>query len=95
MDSYDYPSAQRVLELAIAGVRAFAAAHPDRVQTTSEVNVLLQRLGELRADMPTTEIGRVQRQLDDAVAREDYEAAVVLRDRLELLASESLPSFWD
>lgn len=89
------PDAERILTVAIASIRAFAARHLGRFHVGNEISVLRERLDQLRQEAPESETERVQRLLEHAVEREDYEAAAQLRDRLQHLTAEQLPPFWE
>lgn len=54
----------------------------DEAEQRPEINVLLGLQDELLKEMPTDAEPRIQRDLSDALAREDYEAAAQIRDRL-------------
>lgn len=92
---YDYETAERVIEVAIAAIRTHASENLGRIQVGNEATILRQRLDEIRRAAPRSETDRLQRQLDDAIAREDYETAARLRDRLAELTDRRLPPIWE
>lgn len=89
----DYGSAERVLSTAVATIQAFAAEHKDRVDVSHELEILSERLRQIDAERPRSDVELLQRQLDEAVAAEDYEAAARLRDELKQ-ATGDLPDIW-
>ncbi|NUP98492.1 MAG: UvrB/UvrC motif-containing protein [Armatimonadetes bacterium] len=94
VEELDYQTAERVLEVASAVIRAFAAANVGRFQVGREVDILNQRLKQLAHERPRSDHELWQRLLSEAVAREDYETAAELRDRLQR-ADAILPPFWE
>jgi tetratricopeptide (TPR) repeat protein len=54
----------------------------DLLENSGEVASLRHWLGEVRSRRPLTEIEKLQRQLDEAIALEDYEKAARVRDEL-------------
>lgn len=90
----DTETAVRVIEVALAVIREFAASHDHRFPAERELEVLGERKRELQRARPSSEIGRLQHQLERAVEAEDYEQAASLRDRIDR-ATEALPRFWE
>lgn len=87
-DRFEYEEAEQAINDALSGVRAFAMQNFGRINVGHELEILRHRLSEVRRERPRSEADLVQRQLDAAVDREDYEAAARLRDRLTMLAGE-------
>jgi hypothetical protein len=83
---YDFGAAERILVTSMAAIRSFAAQHVGQVDVARELDVLGQRLRQVKRVRPKSERELVRRQLDAAIQREDYEAAALLRDRLAGLA---------
>ncbi|MCC7495330.1 MAG: UvrB/UvrC motif-containing protein [Fimbriimonadaceae bacterium] len=92
---YDHDAAARALQVAIASIRAFGAQHGDRFPIAREVETLAERARAVEQERPRSEADHLQRQLADAIAHEDYEAAARLRDRLERCGADELPPFWE
>ncbi len=91
----DYAAAERVLLVAIAGIRQFLATNGDRFSADRELEVLSERRSDLDRERPQTETEMLQRRITAAVAREDYEQAADLRDALARAAARVLPPIWD
>lgn len=92
---HDYQGAERILAVALAAVRSFAAQHSGTYDCDREIEVLSERLAELNAQRPSSEAELLQRRLDEAVAQEDFETAASLRDQLARLLDNQLPPVWD
>lgn len=88
LQANDYPLAVQVLEDGLEHLRAFFREHgrPEAAEQSGEVSSLEAMLEEIRAQRPLTPRERLERALEEAVKREDYERAAQVRDELRNLA---------
>ncbi len=90
----DHDAALQVIDVATAGIVDFLSQSAGRFTADRELDILRQRRAEVASERPATETARLGRQLDEAVAREDYEAAARLRDALQQRFDGELPPIW-
>ena len=83
----DYPMAVKHAEWGIQEIRKFAqdTLPPEFLEQSAEIQFLQNWIKELREQRPLTPREKLQRQMTDAVGREDYERAARLRDALREL----------
>jgi excinuclease UvrABC helicase subunit UvrB len=88
LQANDYPLAVQVLEEGLEHLRGFFREHgrPEAAEQSGEVFSLEAMLEEIRAQRPLTPRERLERALEEAVKREDYERAAQVRDELRNLA---------
>jgi hypothetical protein len=81
-------AAIEAVESAMEDIRAFSAEHhlPDIASPLAEADSLNDLLVDLRRAQPLTLRDRLERDMADAIAREDFEKAAVLRDELRRIA---------
>lgn len=91
---HDYTSAERVLNTATATITAFANEHSERIDASRELGLLADQLRLLHQERPRSDAELLQRQLEEAVADEDYERAARLRDELKQAVGD-LPDIWE
>lgn len=77
--------AVRAIEQGIADVKAIRAGADDEDEAAPEVEFLEGWLKDLRGKVPLSPRQKLERQLDEAVQREDYETAAKVRDELKRL----------
>jgi hypothetical protein len=90
-------AAVQAAERGCQGLRAFLAEYGRSPEDTQcgELEFLVRWRRELQLaadDAPDGELAGLQRRLADAVAREDYEGAAALRDRIRTLEAPAAPS---
>lgn len=90
----DYDSALTAIDVARAGIIDFISQYAGRFSADSELEILRQRRAQVAAQQPASEAESLARQLDEAVAREDYEAAARLRDLLQARLDDEMPPIW-
>ncbi len=56
--------------------------HPEAAETSREISILRNLRQEVGQEMPSGRIESLQQQLDDAIQRERYEDAAMLRDQI-------------
>lgn len=85
----EFAAAIREIEAGIERLREFYEAHArgDLISHSSEIAALQHWLTEVDSKRPLTRREQLERDLDDAVQREDYEAAARARDELKKLKS--------
>jgi len=83
----DYPLAVQHAEHGIQEIQKFAqeALPPEFLEQSAELQFLQNWVKELREQRPLTPREKLQRQMADAISREDYERAARLRDALRAL----------
>ncbi|HMO64637.1 MAG TPA: UvrB/UvrC motif-containing protein [Verrucomicrobiota bacterium] len=82
-----WAEAARAIEQGIADVKAIRADAEDEGEPPAEVEFLEGWLNELRGKIPLSPRQKLERQLDEAVRREDYETAAKVRDQLKNLGA--------
>jgi hypothetical protein len=90
LDAKDYPAAIEQVERGVEDIRNFYREHSrtDMIEQSGEVQSLETWLGEIRANRPLSPRERLERVLNEAVKREDYEKAAQVRDALRNLKAE-------
>jgi hypothetical protein len=88
LDAENYPLAIQHAEQGLEKIRAFFndVGHAEGAEQSGEVQSLESWLEELRAKRPLSQRERLERALQEAVQREDYERAARVRDALRKLA---------
>lgn len=87
LEADDPKGAVRAIEEGVQAIRGIFtdSEHPDMADQASEVKMLESWLQELRPHLPLTARERLESELNQAIAREDYEKAAELRDELRKL----------
>jgi len=87
LDAENYPLAIQHAEQGLEKIRAFfgEVGNTEGAEQSGEVQSLENWLDELRAKRPLTQRERLERALQEAVQREDYERAARVRDALRKL----------
>ena len=85
LEADDPKGAVRASEAGVEAIRGVFRDHeqPDMAEQASEVRMLESWLQELRPHLPLSNRERLEVELNQAVAREDYEKAAELRDALK------------
>jgi hypothetical protein len=92
LEADDPKGAVRAIEAGVEAIRSVFRDHeqPDMAEQASEVRMLESWLQELRPHLPLTARERLESELNQAIAREDYEKAAELRDALKRLDEPSV-----
>lgn len=87
LEDEDYDGALRVLDEGIQRIRSFfdAFGDPELLESSEELQALLSWQEEILSERPLNLQQRLARELQDAIAEENYERAANLRDRLHRL----------
>ena len=90
LEAENFAAAIEHAEQGIEKIRAFFsdAGHAEAVEHCGEIQSLETWLDELRAKRPISQRERLERALQEAVQREDYERAARVRDALRKLTPE-------
>jgi excinuclease UvrABC helicase subunit UvrB len=82
-----FDTALTLLERGVAELLEWQAGHdhPEEESATAELEVLEALRREVLEGMPPDAVPRLQWELNDALAREDFERAAGLRDKLSAL----------
>ncbi len=86
----DYAAGIEHVERGLEDIRGFyrEQSRPELIDQSGEVHSLEAWLGELRANRPLSAREKLERVLNEAVKREDYEKAAQVRDALRNLEAE-------
>lgn len=83
MEKSNYDEALGIVHRAIYQIRAFYEKYADRIgEEQFEVDFLQQWAEEIKGKKPLSERERLTQELEQAIAREEYERAAKLRDEL-------------
>ncbi len=87
LEADDPRGAVRAIEDGVAAIRDLLSdpEHPDLAEQATEVKMLESWLQEIRPHLPISVRERLESELNQAIAREDYEKAAELRDELKRL----------
>lgn len=86
LESEDYPTALRAVEEGIANIEAFVEEWESEIEEDlPELTFLREWHEELEQERPLTQREQLERDLDEAVAAEDFEEAARLRDKIQTL----------
>ncbi len=87
LEADDPRGAVRAIEDGVEAIRSLFrnSEKPDQVEESSEVRMLESWLQELRPHLPVSTREKLEGELSQAIAREDYEKAAELRDALRRL----------
>jgi hypothetical protein len=87
LETEDYKKAVQHIEEGLEKIRAFFQEHAraEAAETSGEVQSLEAWLEEIRAKRPLSPRERLERALNEAINREDYERAAQVRDALRNL----------
>lgn len=90
IEKSDHDAAMEAVRDGIEEVKNFfqRIERPDLVEQSPEVHSLEAYLEEIRSTKPLSERERIEKALDDAVMREDYEKAAQYRDQLRQLKQD-------
>ncbi|MDA7618396.1 MAG: UvrB/UvrC motif-containing protein [Verrucomicrobiota bacterium] len=85
----DYEQAIRDVEEGIEALQTFIKDHMagESPEQNSELQALQQWLEEVRGSRPLSQREKLEKELDEAVAKEDYERAAEVRDALKCLSA--------
>jgi hypothetical protein len=85
IESADHDQALKVIEEGLEQLKQFfeRIERPDLAEQSGEVHSLTAYLEEVRSTRPLSERERLEKALEEAVQREDYEKAAHFRDRLK------------
>jgi hypothetical protein len=83
----DHAAAIRQLDWGIQQIREYydTSHHAELIDVSPELKVLESWLSEIKASRPLTPRELLEKALQDAINREDYERAALLRDQLKAL----------
>jgi hypothetical protein len=83
----DHAAAIKAIEDSIRSIREFyeTARHGEFNDPPPELKILQSMLDEIRATRPLSQRESLQKALEDAIGREDYERAASLRDQLKAI----------
>jgi hypothetical protein len=93
LEREDFSDAVSLIEKGMEKIRAFYAecGNAEMEGQSPELGFLSEWMEEVRAKQPVTELEKMQREMDKAIASEAYERAAELRDQIrEHLASQKL-----
>jgi hypothetical protein len=86
LESEDYPSALRAVEDGIAQIETFVEEWESEIEEDiPEISFLREWHEELEQERPLTQREQLERELDEAVAAENFEEAARLRDKIQTL----------
>lgn len=90
LDNEEYSTALKEIEAGIERIREFYEAHSrhDQAANCSEIAGLQHWLEEVNRKRPLSRREELERDLNDAVRREDYEMAAQVRDALKKLKTK-------
>ena len=86
LESEDYPTALRAVEEGIANIEHFVEEWESEIEEEiPEIAFLREWHEELEQERPLTQREQLERDLDEAVAAENFEEAARLRDKIQTL----------
>ena len=86
LESEDYPTALNAVEEGIANIESFVEEwEPEIEEEIPELSFLREWHEELEQERPLTQREQLERDLDEAVAAENFEEAARLRDKIQTL----------
>jgi hypothetical protein len=87
LENGDHDAAIEAVEDGMEELRQFyiRIERPDLTEHSAEIQSLMAYLEEIRSTRPLSDRERVEQALEEAIAREDYEKAAELRDKLRHL----------
>jgi len=90
LDAQDFEGAIRSVEEGLDEIRNFYREHGrgDLIDQSGEIQSLEGWINELRTARPLSEKEKLERDLQEAVRREDYEKAAAVRDALKSLSNK-------
>ncbi len=85
MARQNFKKAEEIVELSVARVERFYLEHdqPEFLESSMVLTFLKKWAEEIRQARPLSPMEKLQRELDEAVAHEDFERAAELRDRIQ------------
>ena len=88
IDQKDFASAIEAVEGGIEAISTYFREqnHPELVEHSGEIQSLREWVGELRENRPMSQREQLEKDLSDAIQREDYEKAAQVRDALKDLS---------
>jgi tetratricopeptide (TPR) repeat protein len=88
----DYDAALRQIEAGVERIRSFLqeTGQVEEIETSNEIGFLRQWEEEVRKSRPLTLKQRLQQQLQEAIAREEFERAAEIRDQVRKLEQHNL-----
>ncbi len=87
LEADDPRGAIRAIEAGVEAIRTFfrEGEHSEQAEQATEVKMLESWLQELRPHLPLSRLEKLETELNQAIAREDYEKAAELRDAIKRL----------
>ena len=81
----DFSAAERQIQRGIEKIREYLGKHhsSDSGMTSQEIAFLEEWLGEIRSKRPLSKLEVMQKEMENAIAREAYERAAELRDAIK------------
>lgn len=91
IDRKDYETALQQIEAGIERIKTFFqdAGQVDEIESSNEIGFLRQWEEEVRRSRPLTLKQRLQQQLQEAIAQEEFERAAEIRDQVRKLERNS------
>ncbi len=85
MDRYDFRKAEKILENGISEIERFYVENnlAEQLESSMVLSFLRKWSREIHESRPLSPLEKLQRELDEAVNREDFERAAELRDRIQ------------
>jgi excinuclease UvrABC helicase subunit UvrB len=85
IDAGEHQTAIDIVENGIEEIRSFFQGldRPDLAESSGEIQSLKMWLTDLKATKPLSEKEKLEKELNEAIQREDYEKAAHFRDRLK------------
>ena len=85
MARYDFRKAEEIVESGVSEIERFYIENnlTERLESSTVLSFLKKWSHELRESRPLSPLEKLQRELNEAVSREDFERAAELRDRIQ------------
>jgi protein-arginine kinase activator protein McsA len=87
-EDHDLRGAIRLLKLGLKEIQEIPALDENDIfdfERTRSVKSIKDLLGQLEKQVPPSKMEKLNRQMQDAIAKEDYEKAATLRDQIRQL----------
>ncbi len=84
-----HEEAAGILQKALDDIQAFFTEYGEVEKDRPEVDLLIDMMSQIKDQRPVTSADKLQEQLDQAIATENYEKAAVLRDKLNSLRAKA------
>jgi len=91
LERKDYDEALKNIENGISSIENFFKEYQrvDLIKKSEEITFLKKWKEEIQQNKPLTELEKLQKELKEATAREDYERCAELRDRIQKLQGKN------